>query len=157
MSTIDLNRTQYDQMLARFCRGYGALFALVEDFPEAKRERIGVCGSWTPRQLLAHLSGWVAEAIHRFSVIQAGDPTSIQYDWEIDYAGFNHESVAARAGLSWDETVAELRSLVEGFHQQAQTVSAAEAAADPRYDEWLEGLWKDCVEHMGQLCRFAIE
>jgi len=157
MATTDPHRTQYDQTLARFYRGYTALFALVEDFPEAKRERIGACGSWTPRQILAHLSGWVTEATQRYSVFEAGDPTSIHYDWEVDYAGFNHESVSARAGLSWDETVAELRSLVDRFHTQAQTVTVADAAIDLRYDEWLEGLWKDCVEHMGQLCRFAIE
>ena len=153
MTSVDLHPTDYDEALARLHRGYAALLALVEDFPEEKREQPGACGSWTPRQVVAHLSGWLTEALTRYKAIQAGDPTNVHYDWQTDFAGFNQESVAARAGLNWDDTVAELRTLEGAFYDQAQAVTTA----DTRYDEWLDGLWKDCVEHMGQLMRFADE
>jgi hypothetical protein len=156
MSHIDPRSRQYQQALARFDRGYAAFLALIDDFPEARRGQVGACGTWTPREILAHLSGWLTEAIQRFEAFQAGDITRVQYDWQDDYAGFNRVSLAARAGLSWDETVAELRSRVGELYQRAQAVDPEDAAADLRYGEWLDALWKDCIEHLGQLCRFVV-
>jgi hypothetical protein len=142
--------------LARLQRAYVALFALIEDFPEQKRELPGACGDWSPRQTLAHFSGWLVEASERFQAIQAGDRTNRQYDRDGDHAGFNHASVKARAALSWDETVAELRQVFDQFVAVVQSIPEAALASDARYGEWLDTLWEDCVEHMAQLCRFIL-
>lgn len=143
--------------IARLQRGYAALFALVDDFPEARRDRPGACGEWSPRQTLAHLSGWLVEAAERFTAIRRGDRTNKQYDRDGDHAGFNHASVKARAGLSWEETVAELRQAFDAFIAVADTVPAEDVHNEPRYVEWLDFLWAECVAHMGQLSRFALE
>lgn len=156
MSTPDQPTTHVDPSLARLQRGYTALFALVDDFPEHRRDEPGACGEWSPRQILAHLSGWMVEAAARFAAIQAGDRANVQYDVDGDHAAFNRESVNARAALTWDETVDDLRSSFATFTTVAGALPAAALVADARYREWLDWLWKDNVEHMGQLCRFAL-
>lgn len=145
-----------DPSLARLQRGYSALLALVDDLPEGMRDQPGACGDWSPRQLLAHLSGWLMEANSRYLAIKAGDRIDRQYDADADHAAFNQESVASRAALSWDETVADLKASLETFVAEAQATPRDRMADDERYGEWLDWLWKDCVEHMGQLCRFVL-
>ncbi len=157
MTIRDVQQTSYNNSLARFRRGYTALFALMDDLPEELRERSGACGEWSPKQILAHLSGWIVEASQRYRDFEAGDPTRRTYDWDTDYAIFNAQSVTEREHLSWDDTLTDLRKAVHSFSLHAEQVTPEQADADARYEEWLIALWNDCVEHMGQLCRFIAE
>jgi hypothetical protein len=144
----------YVRTLERFRRGYNAMFALMDDFPEAKREQSGACGDWSPKQVLAHLTGWVREASKRYRDFEDGDTKDIHYNRNDDFAAFNSKSVQARAHLSWDDTVTDLRKAVHTLSLQAEDVTADRSDADPRYEEWLVSLWNDCIEHLGQLCQF---
>jgi hypothetical protein len=149
------NENNYANTLARFRRGYAALFALVDDFPEELRDAAGALGEWTPREILAHLIGWVNEAQKRLGEIEAGDRQNQHNELGDNFATFNAKSVEARAEQKWDETVAELHSTVDQFSLQAAEVAPDRAAGDPRYEEWLMGLWNDCIEHMGHLIKFV--
>lgn len=144
----------YTRSLDRFRRGYNALFALLDDLPDSLREKSGACGDWTPKQVLAHLSGWVREANQRYFDFTAGDMSNREYDQNDDWALFNSQLVQERAHLNWEDTVEDLRQAVHLFSLHADQVNLELAAQDSRYEEWLVGLWNDCVEHMGQLCQF---
>lgn len=147
----------HDQALSRFRRGYQALFALVDDFPEERRNLPGACGEWTPRQVLAHLCGWLEEGHARMVQVQAGDKTWRQYDEDSDYAAFNAASVGQREHIAWDEMVAEMKQRTDAFYGESKAAGAAGLADDPRVREWAYWLWHDCVNHMGQLSRFALD
>jgi hypothetical protein len=156
MMTEQAAQVPYEQALARFRRGYFALFALVDDFPEERRDLSGACGEWTPRQVLAHLCGWLEEAENRVVQILAGDRISRQYDDDSDYAAFNAASVSQREDVTWDGLIVELKQRSDAFYEAAKVAGAAGLADDPRVCEWVVWLWHDCVEHMGQLSRFAL-
>lgn len=130
---------------------YTVLVELASQYPEALREREGACGWWSPRLVLAHLAGWVEEAIRRYRAFDAGTPGSVDYDDD----SFNAASVEARKAQRWQQTFDELRGALQNLIALASRVPPERAAADPRYQEWLVGLASDCVEHTQQLQRFA--
>lgn len=126
---------------------YNRLFALIDAYPVRKREQSGACGIWSPKQVLAHLSGWIVIANDRYDDFAAGDPRNL-YD---DVDPVNARSVAERAHLSWDETVTELKTRITAFIQRAQALPNHMPTQDVRFQEWQDGLREDCAEHIEQL------
>ncbi len=141
----------FDEAVARFRRVYETLFDLLGNYPVDLRETSGACGVWSPRETVAHLSGWLAEAQRRYS--QFDDHISGNMDYDLD--AFNAESVAARSYYGWNSTIAELRGLVQDLIHRAEAIPHERRAADLRYREWLVALAQDCTLHEGQLTTFA--
>jgi hypothetical protein len=141
----------FQTTLNRFCAAYDDLFALVAVYPGALVEKPGACGWWSPKQVLAHLAGWVQEANRRYAAFETGDTTDVSYRDRLD--DFNTQSVAARATYTWAETVAQLQAGVGQLAIRASRL-IAEQTHDRRYAEWLVGLREDCVEHTVQLRAF---
>lgn len=137
----------FETKFAEFRGAYDNLFALLESYPADKREKSGACGWWSPKQILAHFSGWIAEGLKRYRDYDAGDQTSITYDDD----AFNAQVVEARAALDWDATVAELHALVRDFTKHAESLPPDRRSADVRYTDWMIGLGTDCREHTQQL------
>jgi uridine phosphorylase len=134
----------HDKATARFSAAYDTLFALIDSYPEDKREQPSACGHWSPKQVLAHMCGWADEVRQHFDAFDAKTTRDVKY---LDVDAVNDRFVSARAGLDWDSTVAELRRLTGGL---------AERAADsPRYYNWLSQLARDCEHHTQHLQDFA--
>lgn len=142
----------YDAARLHFQRAYENLFDLLGNYPEELREQAGACGDWSPRETLAHLSGWIAEAHVRYSDFAAGDESDIEYG-DVDVV--NAASVAARRFQDWNATVLELRGLVQDMLSRSEAVLPRITANDHRYGEWLHALAADCEDHHEQLYQFA--
>lgn len=70
------------------------------------RDKNGVCGEWSPRQVITHLIGWDREAVHFLMLFADGRGDS--YDPDFDINDFNTQSVKSREHLSWNEVMADL-------------------------------------------------
>ncbi len=140
-----------DSAIQEFSSAYADLFALIDTYPPQRREQPGACGVWSVREVLAHFSGWIVELNRRYDAYDARDRGNVPYDFD----EFNAASVNERAGQSWDETVSELRGLVDSTISRAQAIPAETAAANRRYARWLEILAEDCREHTQGLRNFA--
>ena len=141
---------EHQNSLQAFDATYAALFGLLADYPAVRRNQSGACGHWSPRQVLAHLSGWIVEAERRYDNYAAGDKQPVRYDFD----EFNAKSVEARVALDWDATVAKLETLYRAYSARAVGLSA-EQMADERHRNWLDALDEDCREHSEQLHSFA--
>lgn len=150
-----MNHTQtssesFERLLDEWQDVYRGFFAALDLLPEHLREKPGLCGHWHARQLVAHLAGWHAVALARFAAIRHGDTQHITYSTaEID--ALNAEHVAARAHLSWTQTVAELRVNMARLYEEARGLLIRRAAHDPRYGAWLRRLSDDARVHTEQI------
>jgi hypothetical protein len=88
----------------------------------------------------------------RYDQFDAGDKSSIYFHDKTDE--MNAQAVSARAHLTWKQTVAELRLRVFELSSRASNVPSERAVVDDRYQEWLDGLAKDCREHTERLRQF---
>jgi hypothetical protein len=136
----------FSALLHDWLAAYEAFFALLEDFPASERETPNLCGTWTARQVVAHLAGWHYEAIRRFAEFAAGDPLDRTYDVDT----YNAIQVEAREHLSWDLTVEDLHDAVDILHMQARDLPEVIASHDSRYAEWIQSLLDDALHHQAQ-------
>lgn len=149
------NDTTYTAALARFQRGYSAMFALIEDYPVELYEKPGVFENWSPRQLIAHMIGLLVEANARFDEITAQSNINGHFTTPSHDAQTGSLAVQEREGRTWLDLVAEMHDTYSRFELKAADIPPHRTAADARYQEWLTGLWKDCIEHIGHLINFT--
>lgn len=147
----EVQMSNFEDSLARCRRSYDALFDLLDTYPAAKREQPGACGVWTPKQVVAHLSGWMTEAERRYDAFEQGDTQEAIYDDDT----FNAQSVRERDHLDWTATTAELCAARDRLIERAAMLPPERIDAERRYQEWLDGLGYDCYEHTEQLRQFA--
>jgi len=105
---------------------------------------------WSPKQVLAHCSGWNVEALRRYDQYAAGDATPVRYDFD----SFNAKSVEDRAYLDWQATVQEVIDTAGALYQRSRSLPDEAQLNDPRHAEWLTALAEDCHDHTEQLKAF---
>ena len=107
-----------------------------------KREQPGVCGDWSPKDVVAHLVGW-DQAFLEF----INDPDNFIPPDDIDL--FNERSVQVRKQLSWSVVMQEMEI---NFRQLQQAVASVNADMKI-YDwtmRWLGGRTEDYDLHRSQ-------
>lgn len=144
--------SSYTTTLQRFQRGYQALFALLEDYPDALYEHGGAFDEWSPRQLVAHLTGWLLTTERQFDAVMM---EAAQPDLVTGGDSINTQAIEARAGQNWLDTATELREVFARFERKAAELSPHLAVADPRYMALLDGAWKECITQIGHLISFV--
>jgi len=132
--------------LSRWRAAARAFTRLLDDVPVDLRDHAGACGSWSPRELLAHCVGWEWEGARRLRLI-AVNPDLPDAVYDVD--GFNGASVAIRARQSWDNTISELAKASRTFDAAAATDSE-----NPRTRDWLENRAIDFELHTAELRRW---
>lgn len=142
----------FDQKAAEFRSAYEAFCSLLRTYPPDRSEQPGACGFWSPRQVVAHLSGWIAQASKRYADFAAGDHRSLYFHSAADE--FNARSVQSRANLNWQETIADFEQSAQEFLEQLTAVLPEQQRSDPRYAEWPVGLAHELRNHAEDLRRF---
>ncbi|HEX6981546.1 MAG TPA: ClbS/DfsB family four-helix bundle protein [Balneolaceae bacterium] len=112
--------TSWENLIEELSSLQHQFIKVVEQIEKPKRNNPGVCGSWSPKQVVAHITGWDKEVTRQFGLFQDGLKKAIEHD--IDE--FNKKSVQERNHLSWEETVAELQRAHEQFYQKAKSISS---------------------------------
>ncbi len=101
--------------------GNRTILRAVRDLPDADWHAPEVCGYWSVREIFAHLASFEYALVDALSVARGGPIGPALADMLRDGQAFNDAQVAARAGLSPAETLAEYESV------QAQTMELTAA------------------------------
>ncbi len=120
---------------------------VAQQLEKSKRDQPGVCGSWSPKQVVAHITGWDKEVIRQFGLFQDGLQKAIEHDTD----EFNKQSVKKRSHLSWEETIAELQLAHDQFYQRAKSISSQELSENEEYIDWVEVQIDHYIHHTKQL------
>ena len=131
----------------RLEEAYGAFAAVCARLSDDQSEHGGVCGAWSPRQVAAHLAGWDEEATCRFGALQIDPTTSVTYDVD----ACNSRWVAARAQLTWAETLAELAAANRLLLAAVDDVPEGLYASVSDFGDWLAGRAGDYALHTNQI------
>lgn len=118
----------------------------VQTLGASKIEKPGVCGDWSPRQLVAHMTGWEIETIFQFQRVQNG---SEAMDHDID--AFNEKSVEQRKHLAWNETLTELITVQHRFNEVVRSISLDDESKNEQYRELMDVQIEHYIHHTKQL------
>jgi hypothetical protein len=120
---------------------------VAQQLDQSRRDKPGVCGSWSPKQVIAHISGWDKEVIRQFGLFREGLKKAIEHDIN----EFNKKSVENRNHLSWDETLTELQQAHELFYEMAKSISTGERSENEDYRKWVKVQIAHYKHHTKQL------
>ena len=132
-----------EKLQAEFSTAYAHFFQVATALEPARRNQPGVCGDWSPKEIISHLTGW-DKSMQAFVL----DPDVFDPPDDID--AFNAKSVSERQHLSWDESIAELQAGFRGLQEAISTVTS-DMRIYTRVSGWLKGRREDYDFHAGQL------
>ena len=108
-----------------------------------RQNRAGVCGEWSPKDVVAHLVGWDASLKQLIVDIEHFEPP-----YDVD--GFNQCSVDTRTALSWADVMQELALNFSALMDALTTVEPSMKIYD-RVTSWIAGRIEDYQLHTSQL------
>ena len=120
---------------------------VVKNLDPNDSEQPGVCGHWSPKDVVSHIIGWERETVKQFDLFLKGTPTNIKYD--ID--SFNQNSVESRKHLSWNDVIEELTSAQRELRQINDTIVEENIMTEKRFLLWANTLIRHYRHHMSQL------
>ena len=126
-------------------RAHDAFLLQLALFPAAQRDQPGVCGTWSAREVVAHLIGWDSALTYFLRDPGGFDPQPLD-----DVDTFNAHAVAARRQQTWTATVSELRAEFARL-QAALNDEPGEMAILARALAWMTGRTADYQLHCEQL------
>lgn len=132
--------------LARWSHAAKEFRALLEQTPVGLRDRTGACGSWSVRQVAAHVVGWEWEGARRLRLL-ANDETLPAAVYDVDR--MNAANVEVRAKSDWVATLDELARASRTFG-----LAAARLPDSHHTREWLIGRASDFEEHADGIRRW---
>ncbi|MDQ7026895.1 MAG: maleylpyruvate isomerase N-terminal domain-containing protein [Anaerolineae bacterium] len=141
----------FNDCITDFETAYATLITVAESYPDDLQTQAGVCGTWSARELIAHLCGWIVEALRRYPryALSTGD-----IDYNTD--AFNEVSIWLRREKGYDSIVSELRDSSAKLAQFARDLPESQIERNgQRYMEWLTSLTREAREHSAQLKDFA--
>jgi hypothetical protein len=129
--------------LARWAHASREFRTLLEQIPVELRERPGAAGSWSPRQVVAHASGWEQEGARRLRLM-AENPDLPDKSYDIDR--FNAANVEIRRTQPWNATLDEFAKATHSLG-----LAATRLPHDARAREWLLSRTIDLEGHCDEI------
>jgi hypothetical protein len=148
MSDATDENTPLHDALTRFEAAYQQFLAEADSYPDAKHTASGACGEWSPREILAHMAGWLHEAQRRFRRYGKGTG-DIRYNTD----AFNEVSLWQRRNDDYSKILAELKTESAKVADTIRGLSERQKD-DDRYREWLDALGNDARNHLNDLQTF---
>ena len=138
--------TDFQEALEEFHQNYADFLAATRKIRPEDRDRNGVCGIWSPKQVVAHLSGWLREERENIQKLMENP----RYHKEYDEDEFNAQSVADRAGMDWDQTLNDFIDAYRDFEKEIANITIANLSDWKPVQRTLKILAGDFVLHRNQ-------
>ncbi len=123
---------------------------VIDSFNAKVRDQKIAEGSWSVKDILAHIVGWEDEILKQFQAFLVNPDVDDTYD--ID--SFNENSVSSRKNKTWNEIIEELNLAQEELSAFISTLSQKDIAAVDRFSEWVGVLIDHYKHHTMQLKQF---
>lgn len=131
----------------QFAAAFDRFLDVCAQLAPALQEQKIIDNQWSPKDLVAHFTGWEHEATERFWRFLAGPTENITYDMD----NFNSRSIAARQHLTWNQAVRELKAARQSFLEAIAAITPDDLAQESRFSEWLDNIIQHYQEHTLQL------
>ena len=137
--------TELARLQAELSTAHTNFLQAIKQLDPDSRERSGVSGFWSAKDVIFHLIGW-DKSMQEY----IADPDGFDPDPLYDTDSFNAKSVAKRQHQSWKEAVDELQSSYKALQKAITTVTVDLQIYD-RVCGWLKGRIKDYELHAIQI------
>ena len=118
--------------------------AACESLSQDQALQSGVCGEWSAKAVVDHLTGWQVQSLPILQQLLASQ--NDEFDFQID--AFNRSSVKSREDLSWQESLAAFKDSYSAFDQAVEEVSPARYRTNEGFKSWLKAMIHEYRFHL---------
>lgn len=126
-----------------------AFLAACEKLTVQQALAAGVCGEWSAKAVVDHLTGWQVQSLPILEQLRSGVDETLDFD--ID--AFNRNSVESRVCLSWEESLAAFRESFSAFDRAAGAMPTDPDRHHHGFTSWLNAMiheYRFHLEHIDQ-------
>jgi uncharacterized protein (TIGR03083 family) len=134
-------------LITQMDTAYTTFLNACEALTPAQAMADGLCGEWSAKQLLDHLTGWQVESPSILKRIQTQPEAA--FDFDID--SFNQKTVEARKTLSWQESLTAFKDSYQAFLQALQNLSKERFLSHPNYAGWVKAMIHEYDVHLAHM------
>jgi hypothetical protein len=121
-----------------------AFLSACEDLSPTQACKSGICGEWSAKAVVDHLTGWQVQSLPILQQLLSGAAEA--FDLDID--AFNRTSVSSREDLSWEESLEALRFSFSAFDQAVDEIPTAQYRTNPGFKSWLKAMTHEYRFHL---------
>jgi hypothetical protein len=144
---MESSDSKWIKLQAEYTTAANDFFKSCQKLVPASAEQTGVCGSWSAKQVVAHITGWEKEVLNQFKKLEQGTVLRIRY--KID--DFNRQSVESRSHMSWEQTIQELSAAQQELQSFINKLSIETVNRNKRFTDWLKILAEHYPHHLLQI------
>ncbi len=141
-----------NELVEKMKVNYEALLQACMTLSKIQASHHGVCGEWSAKQVVDHLTGWQVESNDILDRLLESE----EEDIDLDIDGFNADSVRERASLDWEESLAAFEESFNAFDQLLAKISAEDYQAHSGLDSWVKAMIHEYQFHLNHI-KLALE
>lgn len=145
--------TEFADTVSDYQQAYKDFMLAIQNIKASDRFKGGVCGTWSPKQVIDHLVAWNKEALSDFRKIRAGESINLDYDDDV----FNARAVAERSQLTWEMTLFDIEDARTKLIDFVIRLTAYDLANSKVYGDWVKGITDDFQLHREQIQLWVTE
>jgi hypothetical protein len=111
---------------------------------ETQARHPGICGEWSAKQVVDHLTGWQAESVEILGELIDVEENEIA----LDIDGFNAESVKEREALDWDQSLVALEESFRAFDRALGEISQEAYETHSGVESWVQAMIHEYCFHL---------
>jgi uncharacterized protein (TIGR03083 family) len=136
-----------NEMIEKMKVSYASFLQACKTLSEDQALSPGVCGEWTAKQVVDHLTGWQVESIEILDRLLRSD----EEDIDLDIDGFNAKTVMERASLPWRESLDAFENSFRAFDNELAAISEEEYQAYSGLASWVRAMTHEYRFHLAHI------
>lgn len=106
-----------------------------------------VCGEWSAKAVVDHLTGWQVESLPILKKLLGSD----NEDFDLDIDAFNRTSVRDREDLTWEDSLTAFKLSFESFDKGLEGITVSRFRTDTAFKSWLKAMIHEYQFHISHI------
>jgi len=132
------------ELFSQMKEQFEAFLAACEVLSQEQALESGICGEWSAKAVVDHLTGWQVQSLPVVKQLLASEKA--EFDYDID--AFNRTSVKSREDLTWEESLAAFRESFQNFDHALQDIPVAHYRTNQGFKSWLQAMIREYRFHL---------
>ena len=144
MHTDHMPPTSPQELISQMKENYQKFLDACHSLTQEQALQPGVCGEWSAKAVVDHLTGWQVESLPILKMLLETD----KQDFDLDIDAFNAVSVEKREALSWQESLTALELSCKSFYEGIDKISVSRYRLNAGLRSWLRAMIHEYQFHL---------
>ncbi len=144
-----MSPTNPNEYVSEMKKDYKTFFTVCQTLTEAQALEPGVCGEWSVKAVVDHLTGWQVQSLPIIRTLLAEDKT----DFDLDIDAFNQISVDDRHVLKWQESLNAFERSFKAFIEELEEIPESRFSTEAGLMTWVKAMIHEYKFHLPYIQR----